>query len=214
MRASGLGRHGRLRVALNMNNAALVQKSGGTHHGPAIDIATWIGATTGEELEFVEHPNAHSVVEAATGGWDIAFLAVDPSRKGRISFSRPYHSVDATLLVRDTLSDHTCAELLSGDHAIMSAQGAAYHARLTAISRKSRLLVAASPKEARERFLQGECSALAGIRETLDAINVSDCIVLKDHFAKIEQAVAMPSQASAQMERLNQILLDFLLGKD
>ncbi len=199
-----------LRVALNMNNTALVQRAGDGYTGLAVRIAEHIGAVMGAPLIYVEHPNAQSVLEAQSGGWDIAFLAIDPSRTDRIAFSDPYHSVEATFLVREALAHRSCAEILQGDHMIMSAKGAAYQARLTALRLRGPLFVAASPDEARQRFLSGEGDALAGIRETLDSVLAPGVRVLPDNFAQIDQAVAVPLAASSQIALINRTLRKLL----
>ncbi|WP_417725346.1 transporter substrate-binding domain-containing protein [Salipiger sp.] len=205
------GRHSApLRVALNMNNAALVQRSGDGYGGPAIALAQRIGAATGARLTFVEHPSARSVVEAAGDGWDIAFLAIDPSRADRIAFSRPWHVIDATLLVRGDQPSGTCDAFLNSRHSILSAQGAAYHAQLERLVDRERLLVASSPSEARARFQRGEGDALAGIREPLALIDCPGSRILPDRFARIEQAVALPKGAAADMALMNRVVETFL----
>lgn len=198
--------HSDLRVALNMNNTALVQRAGDGYTGLAIHIAERISAAMGEPLTFVEHPNAQSVVQAEPDGWDIAFLAIDPSRIDRIAFSDPYHTVEATLLVRDVLAHLSCAEILQGDHRIISAKGATYQARLSALAPKGPLVVATSPDEARQRFLRGEGHALAGIRETLESIEIPGASILPDNFARIEQAVAVSGRVKEKIAMINQTL--------
>lgn len=200
------GAHSALRVALNMNNTALVQRAGDGYTGLAVRIAERVGAAMGLPLTFIEHPNARSVLQAEPDGWDIAFLAIDPSRTDRIAFSDPYHSVEATFLVRDALADRSCAEILQGDHMIMSAKGAAYQARLSALTPKGPLVVAPSPDGARLRFQRGEGDALAGIRETLASAEIPGTRILPDNFARIEQAVAVPVRASTQLALINQTL--------
>ncbi len=195
-----------LRVALNMNNTALVQRTGDGYTGLAIQIAERIGGEMGTPLTYVEHPNAQSVLQAEPDGWDIAFLAIDPSRTDRIAFSEPYHSIEATFLVRDGLQDRSCEDILRGDHTIIGAKGAAYQARLSALSPKGPIVVAASPDEARLGFLNGEGDALAGIRETLEAFKLAGTHILPDSFACIQQAVAVPVRNSAQMALINEIL--------
>jgi polar amino acid transport system substrate-binding protein len=198
--------HPALRVALNMNNTALVQRAGNGYTGLAVRIAERIGAELGVPLTFIEYPNAQSVVQAVPDGWDIAFLAIDPSRTDRIAFSDPYHTVEATFLVRDDLAHRSCAEILQEDHTIMSAKGAAYQARLSALAPKGPLVVASSPDEARQRFLRGEGHALAGIRETLQSVEIPGTRILPDNFARIEQAVAVPVRASTQIALINRTL--------
>lgn len=196
-----------LRVALNMNNTALVQRIGAGYAGLAIRIADRIGAEMGMPLAFVEYPNAHAVLQAEPDGWDIAFLAIDPSRTDRIAFSDPYYHLEATFLVRDTLGLRSCADLLGEDVAVLSAKGAAYQARLAALAPRGPLIVAASPDEARERFLSGEGQALAGIRDTLEISMVPGTHVLPDNFASIAQAIAVPVRNAAQIALINKLLL-------
>ena len=196
-----------LRVALNMNNTALVQRTGDGYTGLAIQIAERIGAETGTPLTYVEHANAQSVLQAEPDGWDLAFLAIDPSRRDRIAFSDPYHSIEATFLVRDGLQVRSCEDILRGDHTILSAKGAAYQARLSALRPTGPIVLAASPDEARLRFLNGEGDALAGIRETLEASENTETHVLPDSFACIHQAVAVPVRNRAQIALINEILL-------
>lgn len=97
---TGAGRSGVLRAALNLNNAALVQKAGNTYTGLAPDLARCIAAAMGRQLRFLGYPSARAIVEDTAYHWDIAFLAIDPSRVDRLSFSKPYHRVGATFLVR------------------------------------------------------------------------------------------------------------------
>ena len=196
-----------LRVALNMNNTALVQRTGDGFTGLAIRIAERIGAVMGTPLTYVEHPNAQSVLQAEPDGWDIAFLAIDPSRTDRIAFSDPYHSIEATFQVRDGLQVRSCEDIMRGHHTIMSAKGAAYQARLSALSPEGPIVLAASPDEARLRFLNGEGDALAGIRETLEASVNSRIRVLPDSFACIHQAVAVPIRNRAQIALINRVLV-------
>lgn len=195
-----------LRVALNMNNTALVQRTGDGYAGLAIQIAGRIGAEMGMPLTFVEHPNAQSVLQAEPDGWDIAFLAIDPSRADRVAYSHPYHSVEATFLVRDGLQGRSCDDIMRGDHTIISARGAAYQAHLSALTPKVPIVLTTSPDEARERFQSGEGHALAGIRETLEAARIPGTHVLPDSFASIQQAIAVPIRNSAQIVAINEVL--------
>lgn len=203
-----------LRVALNMNNAALVQRSANGYAGLAIELSKQLGTAMGAQLSYIEFPSARPLVEAAGDGWDIAFIAIDPSRADRITFSQPYHVIDATLLVRGDQPSGTCAEFLGTTQTILSAQGAAYHAQLETWVAGQTIIVAPSPAEARARFLNGEGDALAGIREPLALIDCPGGRVLPDRFARIEQAVAMPKGADAALPLVNRIVETFLHDQD
>lgn len=196
-----------LRAALNLNNTALVQKTGDTYAGIAPDLARRIAAATGRQLCFVDYPSARAIVEDTPHGWDIAFLAIDPSRSDRVAFSRPYHRVEATFLVRADEPATSCREILTGGHRTISANGAAYHSRLAAQVDGDRLIVAESPAEAAELFRQGRGDALAGIRETLGAMGLGSR-VLPDNFARIEQAVAVPFGTAELMRQIERCVQD------
>lgn len=196
-----------LRAALNLNNTALVQKEGTSYTGLAPDLARRIADATGRQLRFVDYPSARAIAEDTAQAWDIAFLAIDPSRLDRLAFSKPYHRVEATFLVRTDQPASSCSEILTGGHRIISAKGAAYHSRLAAEVGGNRLIVAESPAEAAELFRQGHGDALAGIRETLGTAGAGHR-VLPDVFARIEQAVAVPIGASDLMRQIELCVQD------
>lgn len=204
---TGTGPSGVLRAALNLNNAALVQKAGDSYTGLAPDLARRIADAAGRQLRFVDYPSARAIVKDTAQAWDIAFLAIDPSRLDRLAFSKPYHSVEATFLVQADQS--SCSEVLAGEHRIISAKGAAYHSPLAAEVGGDRLIVAESPAEAAELFRQGHGEALAGIRETLGTAG-SGTRVLPDVFARIEQAVAVPIGASDLMRQIELCVQDVI----
>lgn len=209
-----LGRDGTLRVGLNMNNAALIRKDGAAYVGVAYELAQRLADASGLRLVPVEYPNARRVVDAVGSDWDIAFLAIDPARTDRITFSKPYRSVEATFLVRDRFRMLRCSDVLASGEPILSARGAAYHARLEALTTPSDLIVAATPAEALTRFRAGEGAALAGIRNTLSDHEDAAFSVVPDCFARIEQAVALPRQNRAQKAFVDQIVQTFAEPSD
>ncbi|SCY70976.1 transporter substrate-binding domain-containing protein [Paracoccus tibetensis] len=205
---TGAAPSGVLRAALNLNNAALVHKAGDSYTGLAPDLARRIADATGRQLRFVDYSNARAIVEDTAQAWDIAFLAIDPSRLDRLAFSKPYHRVEATFLVRADQLASSCSEVLAGEDRIISAKGAAYHSPLAVEVGGDRLIVAESPAEAAELFRQGHGDALAGIRETLGKAGQANR-VLPDVFARIEQAVAVPIGASDLMRQIELCMQDF-----
>ena len=100
----------------------------------------------------------------------------------------------------------SCTEILQGNWMTLSAKGAAYQVRLSALQAQGQVVVAASPEEARERFENGEGHALAGIRESLEALEIPGTRVIGDNFALIEQAVAVPVSARTLIPLINRVL--------
>ncbi len=206
MSLSTLAPDGKLRVGFNLNNAALVQRTGAGFAGIAARLAQQICEAAGLQLQPIAFANAREMVETAVTGWDMAFLAVDPARCDRIAFSKPYHRVEATFMLRDTACERSCAEILLAGNTVISAQGAAYHSRLSALIHPEKLRVAVSPTEAHKRFLSGEADALAGIRETLDGLQTHQSRVLEDGFGSIDQAVGVGVHARHCLPFINTVL--------
>ena len=209
MTRQGFGRDGKLRVGFNMNNVALIRKVGEGYAGAAFDLSRMLAEGAGLRLVPIEYPNARAVVDAVGRGWDVAFLALDPERTDRIVFSAPYRSIEATFLVHDETCLLRCSDVLQSGRPILSARGAAYHARLKALVSPDRLVVAATPEEALARFRSGEADALAGIRNFLSDDADPGFTVLSDRFARIEQAVALPRRNGAHLAFVNGIVRGF-----
>lgn len=199
-----------LRVGFNLNNTALVQKTASGYTGIAPELARRIAEAAGRALVPVDYPNARSAVEAVGGGWDIAFLALDPARTDRMCFSRPYHSVSATFAVRKDHPAQNCTDVLHSATPIASPNGAAFHSKLACLTPQGGLRTAPTPAEARTLFEADDTTALAGIRDTLLAANLAGIRVLSDEFACIQQAVALPKSSDALLLLVNGIVDSFL----
>ena len=79
---SDLAPTGRLRAAINFGNPILATKdpATGQPRGVSVDLAREL-ARLGVELQLVTFEAAGKVIEAAaTGAWDVAFVAIDPAR--------------------------------------------------------------------------------------------------------------------------------------
>lgn len=201
-----LASDGVLRVAYNLNNAALVRRDGAGFAGVAPRLAQAICDAAGLRLQAVALANARELVAAVETEWDIGFLAADPDRCDRIAFSEPYHRVEATFMLRETTSGSRCADLLQAGNTVISARGAAYHSKLAALIDADKLCVAESPAQAHQRFVGGEADALAGVRETLEGLQTSYNRVLEDYFGRIDQAVGVSVGARYCLPFINAVL--------
>lgn len=84
---------------------AVKDPASGELRGVAVDIARALAQRLGVALEMVEYPSPPSVLDGLkTGAWDIAFLAVDPSRAVVVDFAPPYLQIDPTFLVQGSSS--------------------------------------------------------------------------------------------------------------
>lgn len=192
---------GTIRAAVNMSNAALIRwdETAGALVGPSAEIADGIARELDRGLSLIRYGSAADILSAADGGeWDIAFIASDPSRTDRFSFSPPYISVEATYLVPVTSSYRTADELDTIGIRIASARSAAYTKQLERILRRATVLHVDSPKAALDFLSNRECDAAAGLTEFL--FNASERMegfrVVDGVFSQIPQTIAVHKRAT------------------
>ena len=93
---------GKLRVGINLQRIFLAKRdaASGEVTGVAMNLGRSLAQRLGVTFEPVFYPNVGAVVDGVRdGAWDIAFLAVDPTRADLIDFTAPYIEVDNTYLV-------------------------------------------------------------------------------------------------------------------
>lgn len=193
---ANLARDGILRAAINTGNRALVQESvDGTLGGISPALARRLAERIDARLEPVVYPGAGKVFADAGGGaWDVGFLAIDPIRAERISFTRPYHGIEATYAVRQD-SDIADVEDVDRDGIrVLTATGSAYDLQLTKTLAAAQLERSGTPPESFAEFRDGRCDAVAGVRQSLERYFAGDASVriLTGTLAKVEQAMVLP----------------------
>jgi polar amino acid transport system substrate-binding protein len=103
-RIADLVRAGKLRAGMGVvaPHWAVKNAQTGELQGVAVDIARNLAGRIGIELVVVEYPSPPAVLNGLKdNAWDVAFLAIDPSRAVVVDFSLPYLQIDATYLVPD-----------------------------------------------------------------------------------------------------------------
>ena len=192
---------GSIRAAFNMSNAGLIRwdENAGALVGPSADIANMIARELNLELSLIRYGSAADILSAADGDeWDIAFIASDPSRTDRFSFSPAYISVEATYLVPVTSSYRTADELDTTGIRIASARSAAYTKQLERTLKRATVLHVDSPTAALDFLSNRECDAAAGLTEFL--FNASERMegfrVVDGVFSQIPQTIAVHKRAT------------------
>ncbi|MDR6902970.1 transporter substrate-binding domain-containing protein [Rhizobium miluonense] len=192
---------GSIRAAVNMSNAALIRwdENADALIGPSAEIADRIARELDRGLSLIRYGSAADILSAADGGeWDIAFIASDPSRADRFSFSPPYISVEATYLVPVTSSYRTADELDTTGIRIASARSAAYTKQLERTLKRATVLHVDSPTAALDFLSNRECDAAAGLTEFL--FNASERMegfrVVDGVFSQIPQTIAVHKRAT------------------
>lgn len=195
--ATELAPTGALRCAINLGNrAAVTVAEDGSLSGPCIDLAQALAVAAGVPLVFSRYPSAAAVTAAEAGDeWDIAFLAVDPARAGRLRFSAPYMSLEATYVVRRAASITATGDVDRPGHRIATSNGAAYDLHLQRTLMHAARVPFDTPLASFAAFAAGGLDAVAGLRVALSSAFGGDesCRLLSDSFLTIAHAVAVPS---------------------
>lgn len=188
---------GMVRAAINLGNRALARRTETNGiEGISVRIATELARYLDRGLEFVLYDSAGRVFQDADKDeWDVAFLATDPERRTKVSFSSPYLRLEGTYLVRDADRFSSTTQLDDEGVSIGVTENAAYDLFLTRSLRKARLVRTTSPAASFELLQSGSVDAIAGVRQTLRACHekAPDTALLADSFSTIEQAVCVPA---------------------
>lgn len=197
--------HGELRVAINLGNPVLAQRDENT--GALSGVSVALAYALADELEIslslTSYDAAGKVFSALEEqAWDLAFLAIEPVRAEKISFTTPYVCIDGTYLVK-TESKFQCASALdTGGCRIAVGKGAAYDLYLSRTLKNAELIRATTSAGAVDTFLALGLEAAAGVRQPLErfARSASGVRVLQDNFTEIRQAMAVPKGRAAAAE--------------
>lgn len=202
-----IAKNGVLRVAINTGNRALVKVAeDGTLGGVSPALARRLAAEIGVRLETVVYNGAGKVFQdAGSDVWDVAFLAIDPSRAERVSFTRPYHVIEATFAVRAGSGMDDAGDWDREGRVIVSSVGSAYELFLSANARFATLSKGGTPGESFERFRAGEGDMVAGVRQSLERNLGGDpgIVVLPGTLTKVEQAMVLPSPGHFALQALD-----------
>jgi polar amino acid transport system substrate-binding protein len=133
------------------------------------------------------------VVEAGkSGGWDIAFVAVDPARGAEIAQSSPYVVIEGAYLVRDDSPIRANAEVDRAGNRIAVGKGSAYDLFLTRNLKQATIVRTDTSGGAVDFFMKEKLEVAAGVKQQLeaDAKRVPGVRILPGRFMVINQAMA------------------------
>lgn len=190
-----IARGGVLRAAINTGNRALVQTHDGALEGVSPALARRLAEDLGADLRPVVYSGAGAVFEDADRDrWDVAFLAIDATRARKVSFTRPYVTIEATYATRADAPVHEIAEADREGLTVLTSTGSAYDMYLTAALRHARLERSGTPTQSFEEFREGRGDVVAGVRESLQRFFSNDPSVriLPGVLTKVEQAMVLP----------------------
>jgi polar amino acid transport system substrate-binding protein len=204
---------GSLRTAINIGNPVLARRAPGDGglSGISVDLANAIGEQLGVPVRFVPYASAGAVTAAIDHDeWDLAFLAIDPARAEKIVFSRPYLTIEGTYVVHAGSSFRSAVDVDQAGVTIAVSENAAYDLFLSRALRHATLVRDKNAGDVIARFDRREVTAMAGIRQALDAFarDRADLRVLPDRFMVIEQALAVAKTRVAAAAYLQSFIAD------
>ena len=199
---SELAPKGVLRAAVNYGNPSLAQRdpAGGDARGVAPDLARELARRLGVPIRYVTYETAGKVSDDAQKDvWDVAFLAIDPTRAATITFSAPYVEIGGTYLVHDASALRKLGDFDRKEVRIAVAKGSGYDLFLTRSLKNAELVRTVDGTAALKRFVDDNLDAVAGIREfiTTSAAAHPGTRAIDENFMVIRQAVALPKGREA-----------------
>lgn len=190
-----LVRDGVLRVAINTGNRASVQCEGDNLLGISPALAQRLAETLTARFEPVVYSGAGRVFADATKGmWDVAFLAIDPERAKKVTFTRPYITIEATFAVHNASKINDIRDVDRSGVRVLTSVGSAYDLHLTKTLKHAALHRSGTPTESFDVFRAGSWDAVAGVRASLLQAYGGDPMfrILPGVLTKVEQAMVLP----------------------
>ncbi|OAN73972.1 hypothetical protein A8B78_17645 [Jannaschia sp. EhC01] len=201
-----IAKDGVLRVAINTGNRALVQTEGGTLTGVSPALARRLAAALNATLEPVIYSGAGKVfADAERDVWDVAFLAIDATRARKVSFTRPYHVIEATYAVRAASPIQDVADVDRAGIQVLTSTGSAYDMHLSANLHHADLAHSGTPPESFAEFREGRGDAVAGVRASLHRAFGGDAAfrILPGVLTRVSQAMVLPGPENARIDALD-----------
>jgi len=204
---------GTLRVGINYGNPVLATRDpdSGDLLGVAVDLAQELGTRTGLPIDLVGYDSAGKMVEALqAGGWDIAFLAIDPGRAEQISFTAPYLEIEGTYLVPARSPLRMIPDIDRKGVRVGISSGSAYDLFLSRSLQHAELVRAPNPNGAFELIVSGKVDVVAGVKQHLiaNAAKLPGSRVLDGRFMAIQQALGIPKGHDAGLKYLREFIED------
>ncbi|MDU8945423.1 transporter substrate-binding domain-containing protein [Ovoidimarina sediminis] len=203
--------NGILRAAINTGNRALVQTEGDRLTGVSPALAHRLADRIGATLEPIIYSGAGKVfADAESGNWSVAFLAIDATRARNVSFTRPYHTIEATFAARADAPFRDTGDADRPGVTILTSTGSAYDMHLSANLQAATLEHSGTPGESFDEFKSGRADLVAGVRASLERHFGGDpgFRILPGVLTKVEQAMVLPGPANPLISALDDFVAE------
>jgi polar amino acid transport system substrate-binding protein len=208
---SELAPTGKLRAAINFGNPVLAQKdpATGEPRGVSVDLARELGRRLGVPVVLVTFDAAGKVFDALKkDAWDIAFLAIDPTRAAEIAFTAPYVVIEATYVVPADSPLRTIEDVDRDGVRVAVGNKSAYDLYLTRTLKRAQLVRVPTSPAAIDVFLKHKLEAAAGVKQPLLQVAKTNpnVRVMDGRFMVIEQAMGTPKGREAGARYLREFI--------
>jgi polar amino acid transport system substrate-binding protein len=177
------------------------------------ELAREVARRLGVSVTYVAFDAAGRVTDANREDpgnvWDVAFLAVDPTRAEGIAFTAPYVVIEGVYAVRADSAVRANEEVDRAGLRVAVGRGSAYDLFLTREIRAATLVRSATSARAIEDFVRDpSLDVVAGVGQPMRAFAAErpGYRVLPGRFMVIEQAVATPRGREAGLAFLREVV--------
>jgi polar amino acid transport system substrate-binding protein len=208
-----LAPHGKLRAGMNLGNTLFTgkEKSTGELQGVSVDLMRELAFRLGVPVDFVVHATPGEVADASTKGtWDVAILAIEPSRAKTILFSPPITEIEASYMVRNESALQSASQVDTAGIRIAAPEKAGYELYLTRTISNATLVRASTTKGAIDAFNDQQADTLAGLKPNLlDLMQTMKGVrLLEDNFMVVNHGLGTPIDKPATAAYLKAFVED------
>ena len=209
---TALAPQGVLRVALNFGNSVLVGRdASGAPAGITPDLAKELAKRLGVPLRFVEYQEAGEVfADVDNDAWDVCFLADEPVRAKKLSFSAPYIHIEGMYLVPAPSRASDNEDVDRQGVRIGVTKGSAYDLFLSRTLTHASLERCANFTEVLDKMRTGTIDVIAGVRPQVEsgARQIPGARLLPEPFMVIRQSMAVAQGRPEAAEALHRYVDD------
>ena len=203
---------GKVRAAINYGNPVLAttDTATGELRGVSVELSGELARRLGVPVELIAYETVAKLVAGMKAGeWDVAFLAVDPTRK-EVAFSAPYMEVEVTYLVPERAEIRQVSQVDRPGVRIALQSKTAADLFLTRELKHASLVRTTDSAAAFEALKAGSADAFADNRQHL--LSMVDANpgyrVLDGRFSTIRHAAAVPASRHAAADYLRAFIED------
>ena len=200
---------GRIRAAINLGNSALARGTSAAPTGISVDIAHELAQRADLPLDLVCYANARGINEGLReSAWDVAFMAVEPSRARDVIFTSPYMFIDGVYLVPSQSPFRVPTDVDRPGSRIVTTKGTAYALFLERNLKSAQVVV---EDDGLKSFAAKEVyDAVAGLKQQLAPYAQKNPAtrLLDEPFMEIPQALATPFGRIIAAEYVSSVIED------